>query len=279
MRAILSYGRGVDEVRAALYVDFDNVYSGLVEHDLVAARTFAEEPAVWVKRLEADLGSPHWTHKRCYLNVGGSARNPRTGEPRIPFLPYRRPFADAGFEVIDCPPLTPQRKNAADIRLTVDVMDTLHGPVHVDDFVIASSDSDFTPLLLRLRAADRTTTLVSTFDPVPALTSVATLHVDRRAFMELLIGGGAPPARGDRTTDPQGWAAFALAVRQEYEQASQPLVLSELGKRLRRRLAGQLPGDGWFGHATLTKALRDLDIPTMAISSHHVWDRTRHRAP
>jgi uncharacterized LabA/DUF88 family protein len=42
--------------------------------------------------------------------------------------------------------------------------------VRYDEFVIASADSDFTPLLQRLRAADRRTTLLATFDAVEALT-------------------------------------------------------------------------------------------------------------
>ena len=97
---------------------------------------------------------------------------------RVEFAPFRATFLRAGFEVVDCPLLTPQKKNAADIKLAIDVVDALHGPVHYDEFVIASADSDFTPLLQRLRAADRRTTLLSTFDAVEALTVVADRVVD-----------------------------------------------------------------------------------------------------
>ncbi|NUR07628.1 MAG: NYN domain-containing protein, partial [Nocardioidaceae bacterium] len=192
---------------AALYVDFDNVFSGLLEQDEGAALRFAEHPEAWLPRLTEELGGPRWLHLRCYVNAGGSARHPRPDEPRIPFLPFRRHFARAGFEVVDCPPLTPQLKNAADIRLAVDAMDALHGPARVEEFVVASSDSDFTPLLTRLRAADRRTTLVTTFEPAEALTAAAGRHLDRDALLALVIGHRASPAPSDGRSLPPGWTA------------------------------------------------------------------------
>ena len=64
-------------------------------------------------------------------------------------------LTSAGFEVVDCPALTARGKNAADIRIVLDVVDALNATVRYDEFVIVSSDSDFTPLMHRLRAADR----------------------------------------------------------------------------------------------------------------------------
>ena len=61
----------------------------------------------------------------------------------FPFV--RHHFLRAGFEVVDCPPLTAQLKNSADIRMVMDVRDILTHDTYFDEFVILSADADFTP--------------------------------------------------------------------------------------------------------------------------------------
>lgn len=53
-------------------------------------------------------------------------------------------------------------KNGADIRIAVEVMTALRAETRYDEFVLASSDADFTPLLQVLRAHDRRVTVIST---------------------------------------------------------------------------------------------------------------------
>jgi hypothetical protein len=270
-------------VSSALYIDFDNVFSGLLAHDPVAARAFAEQPGSWLSRLSERMGSPRWLHLRCYLNAGGAAKHPDPAEPKVPFLPFRKHFARAGFEIVDCPPLTPQSKNAADIRLAVDVMDVLHGPVSVLQFVIFSSDSDFTPLLQRLRAAERATALVTTFAASDALTAAARRHIDREAMIDLLRPPApAPVLRSAPSVTPAlhpDWSTFSKAARRAYRQSTGPVQLSALGTSLRKELDGHMTASGWFGHASLSKALQALELDGLEVSSHHVWDSTRHKAP
>ena len=275
----------------ALYIDFDNVFSGLVELDPVAAVSFAEHPARWLSRLVDEYlvdGPRRWTVRRCYLNAAGSARHPDPDRPRIPFAPFRRPFVQAGFEVVDCPSLTPQGKNAADIRLTVDVLDALHGPTRYDEFVIASADSDFSPLLVRLRAADRRTTLLSTYQPIDALTSVADRHVDGRQLLDLARAGQPHPAPVlvsvpetpvTRAPKADAEARFARTVRRIYASADAPLALSALGQTLSKDLGPAIRDSKWFGSGTLTKAVGGLCLPNAQLSQRHLWDRTRHQAP
>ena len=66
-------------LRAALYIDFDNVYSSLAAIDEWAAWSFGTEPARWLAWLEAGAGgSPRrLLVRRCYLNPAGWA-NPNT---------------------------------------------------------------------------------------------------------------------------------------------------------------------------------------------------------
>jgi uncharacterized LabA/DUF88 family protein len=147
-----------EPLRAALYLDFDNVVSGLAEGAGPAiAERFATEPALWLAPLMEDR--PRRTLlRRCYMNPAGAII--RADGTRAYFSTFRYAFQAMGFEVVDCPRLT-RLKNAADLRIALDVMDALAGPVRLDEFTIMSSDADFVPLLLRLRTHDRTTRLVA----------------------------------------------------------------------------------------------------------------------
>jgi hypothetical protein len=280
----------MDGVRAALYVDFDNVFSGLLDLHPPAATAFAQNPGGWLRRLATEQlvdGPRRWLVMRCYLNSTGSARHPLRDRPRIEFAPFRRSFLHAGFEVVDCPPLTPQKKNAADIRLAIDVVDALHGPVHYDEFVIASADSDFTPLLQRLRAADRRTTLVSTFDAVEALTVLADRVVDASQTLALLRdlhspeaapADVAPPATARPSATAGLEAELARLVRLRVSGAEGPVLLAPLGKQLRGDLGDVVEETRWFGHGALGRAIRDL-TPELRVDGQLVWDPRRHAGP
>jgi hypothetical protein len=71
------------------------------------------------------------------------------------YLEYKRPFHEAAIELIDIPQKKYSGKNSADIRLVVDAMDLAHGKEHLDTFVIVSGDSDFSPLVSKLRENDK----------------------------------------------------------------------------------------------------------------------------
>src|SRR5579875_3583929 len=105
-------------VRAALYVDFDNVFSGLFKLDPDVAIQFAEDPGSWLKRLATTLteGTPRrWLVLRCYLNPAGwlMHHNAAGESGRLFFSRFRPSFVRAGFEVVDCPRLN-STKNGAD---------------------------------------------------------------------------------------------------------------------------------------------------------------------
>lgn len=67
----------------------------------------------------------------------------------------RRGLHEAGFELVEVPHVSYSGKNSADIRLVVDALDLCHTKRHVDTFVIASGDSDFSPLVAKLRENDK----------------------------------------------------------------------------------------------------------------------------
>jgi uncharacterized protein (TIGR00288 family) len=62
----------------------------------------------------------------------------------------------ASFELIEIPHVRQSGKNSADIRMVVDALDLCYTKAHVDTFVIVSGDSDFSPLVSKLRENAKT---------------------------------------------------------------------------------------------------------------------------
>jgi uncharacterized protein (TIGR00288 family) len=69
---------------------------------------------------------------------------------------FKAPMHEASFEMIEIPHLRMSGKNSADIRLVVDALDLCYTKAHVDTFVIISGDSDFSPLVSKLRENNKT---------------------------------------------------------------------------------------------------------------------------
>ncbi len=172
--------------RAALFVDFDNIYLGLRQVDPAAAEEFATNPGRWLAWLEqhsSELSeaSEHGPKRRilfrnCYLN-------PRS------FSRYRSDFSRAAFRVIDCPPITGKGKTSTDIHMVMDILDTLDHSTHFDEFIVLSADADFTPVLFRLRERDRRTLVVSVGPASAAYRNSTDLLVSEDEFISMALGG------------------------------------------------------------------------------------------
>ncbi len=185
-------------IKSALFVDFDNIYIGLSKTDSQAAERFASDPSRWLA----------WLERGCLDHLENQAR-PRSilirrcyPNPDAGFRRYRSFFTSAAFSVIDCPSLTRTGKNSADIYMVMDILDALDHKTHFDEFIIFSGDSDFLPVLLRIRAHDRrTTTLGIDFMP-PAYKAACDYVIREEEFIEEALGlsveehcGGSAAAR------------------------------------------------------------------------------------
>ncbi|MBM5812869.1 MAG: NYN domain-containing protein [Gammaproteobacteria bacterium] len=71
------------------------------------------------------------------------------------FKEFKAAMHEAAFELIEIPHLRQSGKNSADIRMVVDALDLCYTKAHVDTFVIVSGDSDFSPLVAKLRENDK----------------------------------------------------------------------------------------------------------------------------
>jgi len=253
-------------IRSCLFLDFDNVYSGLVQQSKRAAEAFCRDPMSWIRWLESsELTNDGDVSRRilvrkCYMN------------PQM-FGAFRPYFVKSSFQVIDCPPLTERGKNSADIHMVVDTLGYLEHRVEFDEFIIMSSDSDFTPLLVKLRENDRQTVIISTGLSAATYRNTADIVVEQAGFVELLesfssLNSGkpavAPPAGHPRAPTPKDQAAF---VRRVVGENGGQMVLANLSLQIKKEYAGQ-PGLGdWFGSGKFTSFLEGLQIEGLVIDS------------
>lgn len=168
-----------------MFVDFDNVYTGLLALDPAAAKRFAEDPKHWADALSAGgtaENSRRFLVRNCYLNP-------------VVYSKYRAYWTRAGFRVIDCPSLTQQGKSSTDINLVLDAMDALSGVGGIEEFFIASADADFTSLIQRFRAADRMTTVIAAGPVAFAYREMADSVVESHDFIAILNQSTAEPIR------------------------------------------------------------------------------------
>ena len=126
---------------------------------------------------------------RCYGNPvpRRNAHDNSTDMNSFPFI--RHHFLRSGFEVIDCPPLTAQLKNSADIRIVMDVRDIFNHDTFFDEFIILSGDADFTPVLHRLRAHARRTVVFANDHTAQPYTAISDGEIRESNLITLLTSG------------------------------------------------------------------------------------------
>lgn len=114
----------------AVYLDLENIILGAQE---------AHYPKFDIQKvLERFLLKGHIVTKKAYCDWGRYAE-------------FKRGLHEAAFELIEIPHVRQSGKNSADIRMVVDALDLCYTKGHVDTFVIISGDSDFSPLVSKLR--------------------------------------------------------------------------------------------------------------------------------
>lgn len=119
----------------AVFLDLENIALGA--HD-------AHYPAFNIQKvLERLLLKGHIVVKKAYCDFDR-------------YKTFKRDLHEAAFELIEIPHVRQSGKNSADIRMVVDALDLCYTKGHVDTFVIISGDSDFSPLVSKLRENDKT---------------------------------------------------------------------------------------------------------------------------
>src|SRR5712691_11264831 len=124
-----------DSVNMALFCDFENVALGV--RDAKYAKFDIS------KVLERLLLKGSIVVKKAYCDWER-------------YKEFKAPMHAASFELIEIPHIRQSGKNSDDIRMVVDALDLCYTKSHVDTFVIVSGDSDFSPLVSKLRENDKT---------------------------------------------------------------------------------------------------------------------------
>ena len=119
-----------DSINMALYCDFENVALGV--------RDANYDKFDITRVLERLLLKGNIVVKKAYCDWDR-------------YKSFKASMHEANFELIEIPHLRQSGKNSADIRLVVDAPDLCYTKSHVDTFVIISGDSDFSPLVSKLR--------------------------------------------------------------------------------------------------------------------------------
>src|SRR5690348_14432745 len=119
----------------AVFLDLENIALGA--HD-------ADFPAFDIRKvIERLLLKGHIVVKKAYCDFER-------------YKTFKRGLHEAAFELIEIPHVRQSGKNSADIRMVVDALDLCYTKSHVDTFVIISGDSDFSPLVSKLRENAKT---------------------------------------------------------------------------------------------------------------------------
>ena len=119
-----------DEQRLALFIDFENIAIGVRD--------------AHYRKFDINLVLERLLDKGKLLGKKAYADWSRYSD-------YKRSFHEAAIELIEVPQKSVGGKNSADIRLVVDAMDMSFQKEHINCFVVCSGDSDFSPLVSKLK--------------------------------------------------------------------------------------------------------------------------------
>lgn len=230
-----------DEPLIAVFIDFENLAIGV--HHMKAGEFQIQ---LVLKRL---LEKGRIVYKRAYCD----------------WSRYRdavREFHAQGIELIDIPQTKMSGKNSADIRMVVDAMDLCYAKQHIDIFALISGDSDFSPLVSKLKENNRR---VLGCGVKSSTSDLLIANCDEFLYYDDLIRVAKKTPRkephakeGDAKKDKKQEAAErVLEVLHSIEQDFDPLWGSSLKQAIRRVYPGF--NEGYYGYGTFSDLLEALE--------------------
>lgn len=281
-----------DVMLSAVFVDYDNIYLSLRRKNERAAKLFAKNASRWLAALQSgeliksstpgeSVPRRRLVMNRCYGNPF-PRKNQNDGNTDMSSFPFvRHNFLKTGFEIIDCPPLTAQLKNSSDIKMVMDLRDFLTHETYFNEFIILSSDADFTPVLHRLRAHNRRTVIFSNDNAAAAYTALADGAVYENDLISFLLDGveaeEVPELSSGDLSEIR--ASIIEEVTTLVREAPAPVALEALAERTTRSLGhDKTAGSNWGGVGGFLELLKaDLpdDIRLTGNAPYFAYDLTR----
>jgi uncharacterized protein (TIGR00288 family) len=166
-----------------------------------------------------------------------------------------RDFHAQGVEMIDIPQTRVSGKNSADIRMVVDALDLCYSKEHIDVFALVSGDSDFSPLVSKLKENNKR---VIGCGAKASTSDLLIANCDEFLYYDDLIRTAKAPAGKARKTEDKKQEAFdrVVEVLQSIEQDYDPLWGSTLKQAIRRVYPGF--NEGYYGYRSFSDLLEDL---------------------
>jgi uncharacterized protein (TIGR00288 family) len=243
-------GSTSEEPLIAVFVDFENLAIGV--RDMKVGRF---EIQLVLKRL---LEKGRIVYKRAYCDWSRYEESVRE-------------FHSQGVELIDIPQTRMSGKNSADIRMVVDALDLCHSKQHIDVFALISGDSDFSPLVSKLKENNKrvigcgvksstSDLLIGNCDEFMYYNDL--IRVAKRSQSK--VPSRRTGAKKEETTKDDGakddkkQEGFdrVLEVLHSVEQDYDPLWGSALKTAIRRVFPGF--NEGYYGYRSFSALLEDI---------------------
>jgi uncharacterized LabA/DUF88 family protein len=214
------------QLQIAMFIDFENIALGLRD---------ASAPFEIARVLDRLLEKGKVIAKVAYADWHR-------------FREHTRSLHENGIELIEIPRRETTGKNSADIRLVVDAMDLSWSKEHIDTFVIVSGDSDFSPLVAKLKENGKHVIGMGMKKSTSPLLANA---CDEFIYYEDLERGSEPAESGERPAQGKD-AAFRLladtvrALQRENFDVIQASLVKDTMKRKRPAFSEAALGYGSF---------------------------------
>jgi uncharacterized protein (TIGR00288 family) len=225
-----------EEPLIAVFIDFENLAIGV--RDMKVGRF---QIALILKRL---LEKGRIVFKRAYSDWSHYQESVRE-------------FHGQGIEMIDIPQTRISGKNSADIRMVVDALDLCYSKQHIDIFALISGDSDFSPLVSKLKENNKR---VLGCGAKSSTSDLLIATCDEFIYYDDLIRAATKPVapRKDKTKDVKKTEAIdrVLEVLGSLEQDYNPVWGSALKQALRRVYPGF--SESYYGYGSFSDLLDDI---------------------
>jgi len=233
-----------EATKSVLLVDYDSIHRSLSAGDSGAVERLSSRLASWVGAIEA-----------------GSLFATRPEAPTRRRVLIRRCYADpavlgndrAGFQVVDCPPAEGREHNTAAIHMVLDSIDALDHPTGYEEFILLSSDSDLSPLLIRLRAHNRMTAIYATMETADSYRAIADAIIEEPGFIAALLAETLPAVEEedkDEARPPADRTEIEALARKVSSATNVPLFAPRTFAELFRHLVEEIAQNGYHFQTT-----------------------------
>ena len=187
---------------------------------------------------------------------------------------FKKDMHEAAFELIEIPHVRMSGKNSADIRMVVDALDLCYTKLHLDTFVIVSGDSDFSPLVSKLRENNK---IVIGVGVKQSTSDLLMANCDEFIFYDDLVREKAKKQSRKKkaSTTEAGTVAKTTTPEPDRRQEALDLVLETVealfsertseekiwGSMVKQALKRRKPGfsESYYGFRSFGKLLEDAE--------------------